>query len=140
MDDCVFCKIVEGTLPSSKVYEDDTCLAFLDINPLTPGHTLIIPKRHCPDITRACDEELATVVRRIPVVAKAVVKATEAEGFSLVQLNGAAAGQVVFHLHFHIIPRKSGDGVSFHWQHRRYAAGEMDVLAQKIRQCLKERS
>ena len=140
MNDCIFCKIVEGKLPSSKVYEDDVCMAFLDINPLTPGHTLLIPKRHCASITEACDEDLSALVRRIPGVATAAVKAAGAEGFSVVQLNGSAAGQVVFHLHFHIIPRRKGDGVSFNWHHQKYGPGEIDLLAEKIRQCLKERS
>lgn len=140
MGECVFCKIISGETPSMKLYEDQHCIAFMDINPVTKGHTLLVPKKHYSNLLEACQEELMWVASRLPVVAKAVVEGTGAGGFSVVQLNGSCAGQVVPHLHFHIIPRKEGDGVSFHWEHIEYEPGEMERIAESIRGCLAEKT
>jgi histidine triad (HIT) family protein len=132
MSGCVFCKIVAGEIPSAKVYEDDEVLAFLDISPVNPGHTLVIPKAHTPDLLETAPAVVAAVMARIPPIARAVVGATQAEGFGLIQVNGPAAGQEVFHLHFHIIPRHSGDGKSLGWHRGSYEEGEMAALAGRI--------
>ena len=131
--DCVFCRIVRGEIPCAKVYESDPVLAFLDIAPVSRGHTLVIPKGHYENLLSTPAEVLAELARHLPIVAGAVVKATGAEGFHLMQLNGGCAGQVVMHLHFHIIPRSGGDNVPLHLpKGRAYAEGEMAKLAATV--------
>ena len=113
--DCVFCRICQGQLPAAKVYEDEQVLAFLDIAPLADGHVLIIPTRHVT-LASECDPEvLAAIGRVIPRLAGAVVAATGAEGFNVLNNNGRVAGQAVGHLHFHIIPRRRGDPLGYRW-------------------------
>ena len=130
---CIFCKILRGDIPSARVYEDAQVVAFLDIRPVAPGHTLVVPRAHCEGLLDASGDVLASLASAVPRVARAVLAATGAEGFSLVQLNGACAGQEVMHLHVHVIPRKPGDGVSFAWRQGQYAEGEMAALAARIR-------
>jgi len=130
---CIFCKIVAGELPSAQVYEDDAVLAFLDINPVAKGHTLVIPKDHYAGQLDAPPEVLAAVAQRIPVVARAVTAATKATAFNVHQCNGAAAGQLVFHLHYHVIPRIIGDAAMAPWRHMSYCEGEAQRLADAIR-------
>lgn len=113
--DCVFCKIVQGLLPCGKVYEDDCILAFMDIAPLVDGHILIIPKHHVDWTSQADAETLAAIGRVLPRLAAAVVAATGAEGFNILNNNGTVAGQQVSHLHFHIIPRYDGDALGYRW-------------------------
>ena len=136
MSDCIFCKIVAGEIPSSRVYEDDTTLAFMDIGPVQPGHTLLIPKTHYDRLTDLPEEVAADLARLLPRLSRAVVKAADADGFNIFQTNGACAGQVVPHVHIHIIPRHDGDGYSFHWKAGRYAEGEMERWQQKIKKDL----
>jgi len=134
--ECVFCKIVAGELPSERIYEDDAVVAFLDIAPIAPGHTLVVPKAHFRDLLEAPPEVLGAVVEAAQKVAPAVLRATEAEGFNFFQFNGSCAGQVVMHLHFHIIPRRPGDGVAFGWVQGKYGEGKMAALGARIRQAL----
>ncbi|MBM4032966.1 MAG: HIT family protein [Planctomycetes bacterium] len=134
--DCIFCKIIAGQVPSERVYEDDAVVAFLDIAPLAPGHTLVVPKHHCVNLLDAPHGALAAIMAAAPTVARAVLKATGAEGFSFVQFNGACAGQVVMHLHFHVVPRRAGDGVSFRWRQGEYQPGEMAALGARLRDAL----
>ncbi len=108
---CIFCKIVSGELGAEKVYEDDEVLAFLDIHPSSRGHTLLIPKQHYDGLLSTPPEMLQTLVAALPKVASAVVTGTGAEGFNVLQSNGPCSGQMVFHIHFHIVPRNSGDGI-----------------------------
>ena len=115
MADCIFCKIVAGVIPSEKVYEDSSVLAFMDINPVTRGHVLVIPKRHSTDITQMTDEEAAAVARVLRKVAPAAKAAVGAEGFNLLSNAGRVAGQAVEHVHFHVIPRTTGDGRGYRW-------------------------
>lgn len=136
---CIFCKIIAGQVPSERVYEDNQVVAFLDIAPLAPGHTLIVPRQHCVNLLDASPEATAACLVAAPKVARAVLQATGCEGFNLAQFNGACAGQVVMHLHFHIIPRRPGDGVSFRWQQGKYREGEMAALAARIRAALEAR-
>jgi histidine triad (HIT) family protein len=110
--DCIFCKIVSGEIPSVKVYEDDRVLAFMDINPLNDGHLLIIPKAHAATIHEIAEADFLAVMSATHRLASAVNKALSPEGMNLLQLNGKAANQVVPHLHVHIVPRWSGDGLT----------------------------
>ncbi|MBU1854521.1 MAG: HIT family protein, partial [Nanoarchaeota archaeon] len=104
-DDCLFCKIVKGEISSAKVYEDDEFFAFLDIKPVNKGHTLVVPKHHCRNLLDFPKAEETDLMEFLKKVANAVVKAVGADGFNLGMNNEAAAGQVIFHAHFHIIPR-----------------------------------
>ena len=109
--ECIFCDIVKSRAPAEVIFEDGETLAFMDINPANPGHTLIIPKRHVRDIYEL-DEETAAVVMRTTVrVARAIRAALQPDGMNLVQSNERAGGQEVFHFHIHVIPRWYGDGL-----------------------------
>ena len=111
MKDCVFCKIVRGELPCDLIYDDELVLAFLDIAPLAPGHTLIIPKEHHTSVTTLPAEPSARLMQMAPVLGSALMRATGAGGFNLLLSNGTVAGQVVPHVHMHIIPRSPDDGI-----------------------------
>ena len=113
---CVFCRIAAGTLPSTKVYEDGSTLAIMDINPLTPGHLLVMPKAHMENLFDAEEDTVAEVIRVVSRIAKAIGQALKPEGLNVLQANGRAAFQSVPHLHFHLIPRSSGDGAGFDWK------------------------
>lgn len=108
--DCLFCRIVKGDIPAKKVYEDSDSFAFLDINPRNPGHTLVIPKRHAMTLMELSEEEAGNLFRSVRRVAGMVMNATKAQGLSVSSSNGAAAGQMVAHVHFHIIPRYITEG------------------------------
>jgi len=136
MDGCVFCKMVEGQIPVTKVYEDEAVFAFLDIGPIRDGHTLVIPKQHCSLAHECQPEVLADVGMRLGKIAAAIMTAVDADGYNLLSNNGAAAGQVVDHLHFHIIPRKAGDGVFTQWPAYKYEKGRMEEIAARIRRHL----
>ena len=116
MTDCIFCKIIEGQIPSAKVYEDEDVYAFLDITQVTPGHTLVIPKTHVANIFEY-DEDLATkLMTKLPKISRAVRRAfPDMLGLNILNNNGQAAGQTVFHSHIHLIPRYQGDGDGFGW-------------------------
>ena len=105
MDDCIFCKIIAGDIPSSKIYEDDEVLAFLDISQATKGHTLLIPKEHVRNTLDLSEQKAATLFSRLPKLARAVKTATQADGLNIVNNNEEAAGQTVFHAHIHLLPR-----------------------------------
>jgi len=130
--DCVFCKMIEGRIPIVRVYEDDVVLAFLDIGPLSDGHTLVIPKQHFDMVHNCPDDVLASLWKRMGKIAAAVVVAMDAEGYNILCNNGRSAGQVVEHLHFHIIPRNSGDGVFDRWPTYNYSEGKIERIAAKI--------
>ncbi len=131
-DDCIFCKMVAGEVPSSKVYEDDYCLAFMDIGPLAPGHLLVIPKGHYERLWEMDTDTAKGIAEQLGPLSKAVTEASGAEGCNLLQNNGQASGQVVMHVHFHIIPRKTGDGLGYRWNAGQYAEGEMEAMRQAI--------
>ena len=131
--DCIFCKIIDGEIPSFKVFEDDRTLAFMDINPVNPGHVLVIPKHHAPNLMEIPTDCLAATVATAQTVARAVDKTLKPHGINLVQSNGPGAGQSVFHLHVHIIPRIAGDKLKLNWG---IAPGDMDAIgavAERIR-------
>ncbi|KAJ9176641.1 hypothetical protein P3X46_011928 [Hevea brasiliensis] len=108
-NDCVFCKIILGDSPAFKLYEDDTCLCILDTNPLSYGHSLIIPKSHFSSLEATPPSVVAAMCSKVPFIGNAIMKATDSNSFNLLVNNGAAAGQVIFHTHIHIIPRKARD-------------------------------
>ncbi|MFM9956621.1 MAG: HIT family protein [Phycisphaerales bacterium] len=108
MPDTIFTKIIRGEIPSHKVYEDDRVFAFLDIGPLSTGHTLVIPKEPAASLDQLSDESAAALGRVLPRICRAVMKATGASAYNVLQNNGAAAHQAVFHVHFHIIPKEAG--------------------------------
>ena len=118
MGDTIFTKILRGDIPCHKVYEDEHVLAFLDINPLSPGHTLIIPKEPAVTLDQLSDEASAAIGRVMPRIARAVLAATGARDFNVLQNNGAAAHQAVFHVHFHITPKLDGAGLGIGWKTR----------------------
>ncbi len=131
--DCIFCKIVAGELPCCRVFENDDVLAFLDIAPLVKGHTLVIPKTHCDPITAAPPEILTPLFLAVQHVAKAIFAGLKADGVNVHQANGAAAGQVVPHLHVHVIPRFGSDGHSWNWRPKKYdGQNEANALAEQI--------
>jgi len=135
-DDCIFCKMVAGQVPVTKIYEDKSILAFLDIGPLSNGHTLVIPKQHferlhdCPSQIAA---HLGSVLGRI---AKAVAVAMNYDGYNVLCNNGRAAGQLVEHVHFHIIGRNRADGLFSAWPAGKYQEGAIQGTARKIRENL----
>ncbi len=110
-DDCIFCKIAAGEIPSSKIFEDDTILAFMDIAPLSKGHLLVIPKNHFENVLEIDEETYGRLFSVICRIAKAVGASISPEGMTVMQLNGKASDQVVPHLHIHIVPRWTGDGI-----------------------------
>ncbi len=133
-EDCVFCRIIRGELPSWKVYEDDDVVAFLDINPVTKGHTLVVPKQHYRNIFDAPDDVLAKVIAAAKKVAWALRRGLGAEGVHIVSNAEPAAKQVVFHFHVHVIPRWSNDGAELRWSRTKYSSdSEADEIAEKIR-------
>lgn len=116
MEECIFCKIINKEIPSDIIYETDEVVAFLDVRPITKGHTLVIPKKHSQDLLSADDDVLKALIVGCKKLASAVVTATGAAGFNLSVNTSPAAGQVVFHTHFHIIPRFADDGLK-PWPH-----------------------
>ena len=132
-EDCIFCKIIAGEIPSFKLYEDDATLAFMDINPASDGHALVIPKEHASDVHTVSKEAIANTVITAKKIASAVEKTVVPGGINLVQCNGEAAGQSVFHFHMHVLPRRDGDELKMNWGLK---PGDMDAigtLAEKIK-------
>ena len=109
VSDCIFCKIVAGDIPASKVYEDDHFLAFLDISQVTPGHTLVIPKKHARNLLEMTPDETADLFNVVSTVTKKVESATQPQGMNIISNMEEIAGQSVFHTHVHILPRYSQD-------------------------------
>lgn len=135
MTECIFCKIVSGEIPCKKVYEDKSSIAFLDINPRNPGHTLVIPKKHIQDIFSISDGDAAELVKAVRRVAIGVKKATDAKGISITQSNGQLAGQLVPHIHFHVIPRteaEKGIGLEGVLPVKQQEEAAMDAMVKKI--------
>lgn len=136
MDSCIFCKIVQGEIPSHKIHETETTLAFLDIDPINIGHSLVIPKEHFENIYEIPDEILGDLMKSAKKLAKAIKKGLKADGINVTMNNDHAAGQRVFHLHIHVIPRLHDDGHPI-WQGKRnYEEGEKDEVTKKITEAL----
>lgn len=137
MADTIFSKILRGEIPCHKLYEDELVLAFLDINPLSPGHTLIIPKEPAVTLDQLSDESSAAIGRLLPRLSRAVLKATGAREFNVLQNNGPGAHQAVFHVHFHIIPKLAdGAGLGVGWKPGKLESGEGKALAERIAKAL----
>ena len=135
--DCIFCKIIKGEIPATKVYEDGDVLAFMDIGPVVKGHTLVIPKLHFDPLMEAPPAVLQTLIVVVQRIARAQMKGLQADGINISQANGKAAGQVVPHIHFHVIPRFTADGFHGNWIAKAYdSPGEMNAFADRIRQAI----
>ena len=133
MNECVFCKIAKGEIPADKIYEDDNFFAFLDINPVNPGHVLVVPKNHYENIYSAPDEILCDIGSLVKKISIAVKQGVNADGINIIMNNESAAGQIVPHAHFHIIPRFTDDGYH-HWRGKPYAnKEETSIMAEKLR-------
>lgn len=132
MEGCLFCKIAKGESPSYKVYEDENFLAFLDIFPINEGHVLLIPKKHFERFAETDDEVLSKIIVVIKKVAKAVKKATGAEGYNIGINNEKAAGEIVPHTHFHIIPRFDSDGLS-DWHGKKANTDQLKRMCEDIK-------
>lgn len=129
---CLFCKIINKEIPAEIIYEDDLCLAFLDIRPVNPGHTLMIPKEHTRNIFDSSDKLLAHLLPVIKKISLAIKEFLPAEGINIHFNNEPAAGQVIFHTHAHIIPRYSSDSLRL-WSGKDYALGEMTQIANLLK-------
>lgn len=126
----IFTRIVQGDLPCHRVFESPTVLAFLDINPLAPGHTLVIPKREVARLEALPPDEVADLARALIQIAPRVLAAVGATDYNILQNNGPHSGQEVPHVHFHIIPRRAGDGLGFRWKPRE--GRDLAELARRI--------
>ena len=133
---CIFCAIAAGDAPARIVHDDERTLAFMDLFPLTRGHALVIPKAHCDSLLDADPEDAAAVMRTAQVVARAAMRAYEPDGLNLLQTNGAAAMQTVFHLHVHVLPRYVGDGFHVEFQRHKGTDEELDESASRLRAAL----
>jgi histidine triad (HIT) family protein len=139
MADTIFAKIIAGHIPCHKVYEDDRVLAFLDINPLTRGHTLVVPKEPAETLDRLSDESAAALGRVLPRICRAVIAATGVAQYNVLENNGAGAHQAVFHVHFHIIPRPNqNEGLGIAWAARSLDSKEAAELVKSITAALQK--
>jgi histidine triad (HIT) family protein len=133
LGECIFCRIAKGEVPSTKLYEDEAVLSFLDISPAAKGHSLVIPKKHYHTLIDVPHGELTGLIKAVQKIGSAMMVATEAEGFNVIQSNMEAAGQVIPHLHFHIIPRKNGDKLDFAWEQGKAEQQELEKYAELLR-------
>lgn len=131
--DCVFCKIVGGQIPSTKVHEDDRTVAFMDIGQVNPGHVLVAARTHAENIYELDDTEAAAVFRTSARVARAIRDAFAPPGLSVYQANGKPAGQTVTHFHIHLVPRHDGDGMTLGWPVKNPPRARLEEYAAKIR-------
>jgi histidine triad (HIT) family protein len=134
----IFDRIIRGEIPSHKVYEDEHVVAFLDVNPLSTGHTLVVPKESKAHLHELSDESAAAIGRVLPRLCRAVLKATGASAYNVLQNNGSAAHQSVFHVHFHIIPKRSGEGLEIGWDPSSLDRKAGEGIAESIRKAFEE--
>lgn len=134
----IFDRILSGEIPCHRVYEDEHVLAFLDIGPLSKGHTLVIPKERAGRLHELSDEAAAALGRVLPRLCRAVMAASGSEDYNVLQNNGAPAHQAVFHVHFHIIPRLSGQGLEIGWRPGQLDPAEARALQGRIQAALAE--
>ena len=136
-DDCIFCRILAGAIPSTRVHEDEQTIAFMDIGPIVRGHVLVIPRAHSENLLDTAPEVLAHMMRTARRIAQAQVEGLGADGINLTLAHGAVAGQEVPHIHLHVIPRFRDDGHRWNWNAKRYENNDqMAEVAQRIRSAL----
>lgn len=135
MNDCLFCKLIKGEIPSFKVYEDEYSLAFLDIHPKNQGQVLVIPKEHSENIYELSDETMARLSLVVKKIAIAVKNEMNADGINVIMNNEETAGQIIFHTHIHVVPRFKNDNFD-QGPHIEYKSGEAEAVAEKIRHSL----
>jgi histidine triad (HIT) family protein len=128
---CLFCKIVAGEVPSTRVHEDERTIAFMDINPATRGHLLVVPREHAPDLLEIQDEDLEACVRAARILARRLTERLDADGVNLLNSCGSVAWQTVFHFHMHVIPRYGGDPLQLPWHP---APGDREEIAAAARE------
>lgn len=129
--DCIFCKIAAGEIPSATIYEDEDFKVIMDINPASKGHAIIIPKNHAANLFELSEEDAGKIIPVAQKCAAAIQEATHCEGLNLLQNNGELAGQTVFHLHMHLIPRYKDDTIQIRWDNTK--SEDVDALAEQIR-------
>ncbi len=133
MEDCIFCKIIGGKIPSAKVYEDDGIMSFLDIMPANKGHCLVVPKKHYETLLDIPDEDLANLIKAAKKVTKALSLSIGNGSYNLIMNNGKEAGQLVNHAHLHIIPRFKGDRLRLTWSHKKFIDREIKEVQEMVR-------
>jgi len=133
---CIFCKIVAGQIPSHRLLEDAATLAFLDINPVHPGHALVIPKAHAPNLAASAEADLAAVMASAKRVARAIEAELKPDGINLLQAIGPGAAQSVFHFHVHVLPRRNGDGLAMNWTPKPGDRDALAAMAERLRRAL----
>ncbi len=132
MDECLFCKIISGEIPSRKVYEDADCIAFLDINPANPGHTLVMPKNHSENIYDIPESDLKKIITVVKKVAVDIKEKLNAQGINVMQNNGRIAGQIVSHIHFHVIPRFENDSVIISYKRTHLTDNQLEEVQKRL--------
>ena len=140
MSNCIFCDIIARRLPAEILYEDDSAISILDINPIHYGHALVIPKAHCKDFLELPQNHIPALFHSAQIVAQSLVTGFKLEGFNIFSNNGKIAGQSVFHFHLHITPRYEDDNIKFVLELKRYESGEMERCADVIRQHILQRA
>jgi histidine triad (HIT) family protein len=135
MSSCIFCQIVNGEISSIKIYEDEKTMAFLDVSPVNYGHTLVIPKEHYVNMEGVPEEELYAIITTVKKIGAAIKDGLNAPGYNIQENNDPVAGQVIPHLHFHIIPRVQNDGLRL-WPQGRYGDSEAEEIAARIKKSL----
>ncbi|MBI2650615.1 HIT family protein [Candidatus Woesearchaeota archaeon] len=133
MEDCIFCKIVDGKIPAARVYEDDKVISFLDIMPANKGHCLVVPKKHSQTLIEMNEDDLVATINAAKKIARALSLSFGNGSFNIVMNNGKEAGQVVNHAHIHLIPRFQKDRLRIKWSHLKYEGDEIKEYADKIR-------
>ena len=133
MEECIFCKIVEGKIPSTKVYEDSYVIGFLDIMPANKGHCLVVPKKHSQTLMEMEEDDIFYTIKAAKRVARALSLSFGNGSFNIVMNNGKEAGQIVNHAHIHIIPRFQKDRLRIKWSHLKYSDNEINDYAEKIK-------
>lgn len=136
---CIFCQIIQGKIPCYKIYESNLCLAFLDINPVNPGHTLIVPKEHCILIENLSEKSITELILTIKKLIPTIEKTVNSDGVNIILNNGRAAGQLIQHVHFHIIPRFKKDGLK-PWSGKRISQDKIKKIAAKINDTLNNKN
>lgn len=131
MEPCIFCQIIAGTIPSYKIYEDEKTIAFLDIKPVSLGHTLVLPKKHVANLEEILPEDLMAVMKTIQKIGKLLKTRLDVPGYNLIVNNDPVAGQEIPHLHFHLVPRRAYDGLQSFPQGS-YEPGEAEGILKKL--------